>query len=473
MMLNARIVLSFLSMALLLAAGPAHALIAVKTPVDKLFRESRMVLIGKVSSIGTAADKPLVNVDVVESLRSRFPAQTTRIQIVKPVELAKDLSPGSPVVVIMSDAKYAIHMGDRWLTAEPLPNNAFRVVDEADLRQTFPGRTETLAKLFKAMRTRLNVLLNSFEDNIFKQVKPLGKLPVADAQAMAVADVDGDKKPDLLVQTADCVRVFLNAEGKFGQAAVQLPGGGPLVVGDLNADGRPDVLAGGKIHVNEGGKFNTGSELGLPPADRILTAAIADVSGTKRRDIVIVQKDGQLTILQNPGSAGGAWTALPARTLWGPADPAPVAAAVGEWDDDGRAHLMVVRANEIVRYPLAADGPAPADAARLTGERMGVIDRENRGLAGAALVVFDSNADGRADLLAVNEPFGVMLVYRGFGAFFASSVTPRALKEQAFKLTPKTLLAAGDFGGDGCDDLVVLTEAGELYLVDNPPHVKP
>ena len=469
-MMHVRMLLTFLSAALILAASPAYGLIAVKTPIDGLFRSSRQIVIGKVSAI--AADRPLVDVDVVESIRGTFPGQKMRIQVVKPEGLVKELAPGSPVVLMMVGAKYAIHMGDRWLLAEPLPGQAFRVLDEQDLRQTFPGRTESLAKLFKEMKTRMNRLLNLYEDNIFRPAKPLGTLAAKGAQALLAADFDGDKKPDLLVQTADGVRLFLNSNGKFEQAAAQLPGGGPLLAGDINGDGKPDIVAGGKLHLNQGGKFSTGVDLALPPAGEILTAAIADVSGTNRQDIVIVKKDGQLLIWQNPGPAGGTWVAQSARALWPAADPAPVAAAVGAWDDDGRAHLMVIRPAEIVRYALAADGPAPADIARLTGERMGVIDRENRGLAGAVVVTLDSNADGRTDLLAVNEPFGVMLINRGFGAFFASSVTPRALKDQPFKLTPKTLLAAGDFSGDGCEDVVVLTEEGELYLVDNPPHAK-
>ena len=128
-------------------------------------------------------------------------------------------------------------------------------------------------------------------------------------------------------------------------------------------------------------------------------------------------------------------------------------------------------------YALAADGPAPADIQRLAGERLGYYDRDNLGLSGAVLTTLDSNGDGRLDLLAVNDPFGLLLVHRGFGAFFASAIAPLGLKNHAdhavpFRFTPRTLIAAADFAGDRCDDLLVLTEAGELFLVENPPHPK-
>lgn len=467
--------------ALLLMAIPAQGLIGVKVPIDGLFRSSRQILVGRISAI--AADRPIIDVEIVEAIRGTSPGQKVRIQVVKPEGLTRELAVGGAVALMQDKQNFAIHMGDRWLLAEQLPAQggpAFRVRDEYPLLlQTFPGRTEALIDLFRQMRTRLNRILNATEDNIFREIKQLGQLEVRNAEALFAADFNGDKKPDLLIQTSQGVRLFLHADGQYrdATAAAGLSGTGLAFAGDANGDGQVDVVAGGQLFLNDGGKFRTAGKLELPPPGGILVAGFVDVSGTKRQDIAVLMRTGQLLIWQNPGAAGQPWVAQPPRTLWPASEPAPEAAAFGEWGDDGRTHVIGIRKNDVVRYALADGGSAPGDILRLTGDRMGVFDRENHGLAGAVVTTFDSNADGRRDLLVVNEPFGLMLVNRGFGAFFASPITAIALKDMPerpvpFRITPATRLAAADFGGDGCDDLVVLTEDGRLYLVDNPPHEK-
>jgi hypothetical protein len=465
---------------LVLGAWQAYAVIAVSRPIEDLFRPARQLVVGRITAI--TSERRLVDVEVVESIRGSFPEPSLRIQVVQPDDLIQQLATGMPVVLIVTAREHAIHMGDRWLLAEALPGHAipaYRVQSEAKLSQTFPGRTDSLVKLFGEMKTRPRRLLNSTEDNIFREIKPLGKIPVAAAQSLIAADFNGDKKPDLLVGAADGVRLFLHDNGAYrdGTAAAGLGGAGPglVLAADVNGDGQPDIVAGGRLFINAGGRFTRAVDLNLPAPAEVLAAAIVDVSGTKRQDIAIIRRNGQLQILQNPAAPSQPWTPGPARQIWPAGEPAPIAAAFGPWDDDARAHLIVIRPNDVMRYSLASDGPAPADILRLTGDRMGVFDRDSLGLVGAHLATFDSNADGRPDLLAVNERFGLLLVNRGFGTFFASPVAARALHQHPdqpvpFELTPRTLIAAADFAGDGHQDLLVLMEDGTLYLADNPPH---
>ena len=69
------------------------------------------------------------------------------------------------------------------------------------------------------------------------------------ATSIAVADVNGDGKPDLLVANSDSssVDVLLgNGDGTF-QTAVSYSSGGynpdSIAVGDVNGDGKPDIVA--------------------------------------------------------------------------------------------------------------------------------------------------------------------------------------------------------------------------------------
>ena len=92
-----------------------------------------------------------------------------------------------------------------------------------------------------------------------------------DAQSIAVADVNGDGKPDLIVAHANSVvansspvAVLLgNGDGTFMKAQTYYSGGNnalSIVVADVNGDGKPDLIVGNKF-VNS--KDHTSGSVGV------------------------------------------------------------------------------------------------------------------------------------------------------------------------------------------------------------------
>jgi hypothetical protein len=92
-----------------------------------------------------------------------------------------------------------------------------------------------------------------------------------------------------------------------------------------------------------------------------------------------------------------------------------------------------------------------------------------------ALVSLDINGDIRQDLIAIFDKGGATFVNRGFGAFFLNPLATDAIfgydRDQVpWKVTRGTRFGAGDLHGDKFDDLLIVTQDGKLFELDNTPY---
>jgi hypothetical protein len=140
---------------------------------------------------------------------------------------------------------------------------------------------------------------------------------------LAVGDVNGDGKPDLVVTTPGAstsyVSVLLNTGNSLTAAKTYAVGGIPtaLAVGDVNGDGKPDIVtanANGTVSVlaglNNGTFAATQNDAVGGPANSL---ALADVNHDGRLDIVttgttetdvLLNSDGGFAAYQKVGPAG-------------------------------------------------------------------------------------------------------------------------------------------------------------------------
>jgi trimeric autotransporter adhesin len=310
-------------------------------------------------------------------------------------------------------------------------------------------------------------------------------------RSVAVADLNGDGRPDLVVATggSNTVSVLLNmttpgaTTPSFATSVDFATGANPfsLMVADLNGDGKPDLVVANRESDNVSVLLNTTTPGATTPsfATQVTFAvgndpesvAVSDLNGDGKPDLVVANYNyhgsGSISVLLNTTTPGAATPSFAAQVSFAVGNN-PESVAIGDFNGDGRPDLVVANhGSNTVSVLLNTTPPGavvPAFAAQ--------VDFAT-GVRPIAVAVADLNGDGKPDLAFVN-------VYEGTGgnsvSVLLNTTAPGAVLP-AF--TPKVdfatgtspgFVAIGDLNGDGRPDLAVANEANnDLSVLLNTP----
>ncbi|HEY1615173.1 MAG TPA: VCBS repeat-containing protein [Rhizomicrobium sp.] len=281
-----------------------------------------------------------------------------------------------------------------------------------------------------------------------------------DPQSTVVGDFNKDGKLDFAQVNysnggAGSVDVFLgNGDGTF-QAKVAYPTGrGPdaLAVGDVNGDGKLDLVTGDDtgsgvsvLLGNGDGTFQTHVDYHAGSFPHWV--ALADVNGDKKPDIMVANEgDNMVGVLLNNGDGTfGTVTTFPTGME-------PYSLAVADFNHDGKPDLVVTGYYDSIVSILMGNGD---------GTFASHIDYPT-GSSPAVVVTGDFNSDGKVDLATANYNSGQtgsvsVLLGNGDGTF-----QPKADYEAG--LGPDGL-AVAKINGDKFVDLVVANLIGDTMSI--------
>ncbi|MSP61143.1 MAG: hypothetical protein EXR72_12525 [Myxococcales bacterium] len=368
------------------------------------------------------------------------------------------------IALVIAGQNFALGMGLQ-LTFQNVPAQNLKMVSPIQLTCTLPavptfsgqtnvlftnpdGQTALAGNLFSYFLTKL-----SFG-------APLDYKAPMSPFGLETADLNGDKKPDLVLAASDGsgVAVYLGqGNGQFTPLApITVQSAAQTATADLNGDGKLDVAVtsffgpdASNVSVLLGKGDGTFAPTATYSAGTMANPSgivVGDFTGDKIPDLATANVAGGgagagVSVL--PGKGGGTFTTA-IRTNVGTQDYGLVA---GDWNGDGTLDVALTSYTDGSVYALLGRGDGTF-----------LVASGNKTNVGATLITTgDYNSDGRADLAAVNvkQPsFLSVLLGKGDGTYQPAV--------NYGGLSGSVGVVSADINGDGKMDLVASNGEGMI-----------
>jgi hypothetical protein len=319
-------------------------------------------------------------------------------------------------------------------------------------------------------------------------VLPIVPAAYGNAVPIAVADIDGDGKLDIVAMTSNSnlIYVFRNISSpgllttNSFAAPVTIPAGvnsQSIAVQDLNGDGKPDVVipntSSSTISIFQNtstiGNISFAAPVSLFAGNNPSDAGIADLDGDGYPDLVVPNmSDGTVSVFRNLGVGGNITTNSFAPRMVFSGVPQSRFVKIGDMDGDGKLDIVVADwltdTFSVLRNLTAGPG--------ITNNSFAAPVSFSTGGWANNLTLGDLSGDGKLDVAVPEQLPSLFSIFHNIsapGSFTANSLAARVDFTSGWNPDGVTI---GDLNGDGRPDVVVAnSNDNTVYVFQNntPP----
>ena len=274
---------------------------------------------------------------------------------------------------------------------------------------------------------------------------------------MVVTDLNGDERPDIAYYGEPKEMIVIYNQGTNSWSAPKrwaIEDGqlsqNALTAGDLNGDGRPDLVLLAENHaylITQSAEHTLGEAEKIPLSGLVRSVQVIDIDGDNRKDLLLVNFDSptpfRFRLQQADGQLGPEiyFKLPPIHSYWG-----------DQLEGGNQTYLASVTANsgraQISQFKRAQAETLSDDfkQGQFQVLAFGKTDKSKRGLQWA-----DVNNDGRTDLLVAEPERGQISLY--LQKADGSLASPRAFPT----LAGVSEIAVADWDGDGRPEIFLLS----------------